>query len=279
MISSSAAVASRSRSMSITSLSLVAERMLSKPIDTVDKRGIPLPWRFLLHPRQRHDRNELEASASARACYRVHAGPRASARHSRQTCSDRGPAAGMPGSVRYARSDCMYRAHAGPRCASARHSRQTCSGRGSRPVCRQRPVCPVGLHVSRPAGPRCVGAALASDMQRPWSGGRYARQRPVCPVGLHVSRPCRLARIGAALAADMQQPWSGGRYARQRPVCPVGLHVSRPCRRAPLLLERCCTDVGGGGQAPRSYGIFSPASIGTGSRFSAGGSGQVARSV
>src|SRR5215469_14846575 len=33
------------------------------------------------------------------------------------------------------------------------------------------------------------------------------------------------------------------------------------------------------GYASRSYGIFSPASIAIGSRFSAGGSGQVARSV
>jgi hypothetical protein len=44
---------------------------------------------------------------------------------------------------------------------------------------------------------------------------------------------------------------------------------------APLWLSAF---TGTGGQ-PRSYGIFSPASIATGSRFSGGGSGQVARSV
>ena len=57
---------------------------------------------------------------------------------------------------------------------------------------------------------------------------------------------------------------------------------SRPVT-APLRSDRLRQLEGGTGPGahdpPRSRGIFSPASIATGSRFSVGGSGQVARSV
>jgi hypothetical protein len=54
----------------------------------------------------------------------------------------------------------------------------------------------------------------------------------------------------------------------------VNGHVARCAGQAPVAAR--CSSTGG---QPFSYGIFSPASIAAGSRFSGGGNGQVARSV